>query len=578
MQILSLLLLLLTSCTNNSHRSDNWIGEPNSGFRNLKSVTTQHYSISSGHQLASEAGAEIMKQGGNAVDAAIAAQLVLNVVEPHSSGIGGGGFFLYFDAKTKQTIFFDGRETAPRKVKPDMFLDQNGKPKKFSDAVKGGLSVGTPGILKALKAAHQSYGKLPWKKLFTPAIRIANDGFPVSKRLNLLAHKIDYLKDSQEAAEIYLNASKKPKAVGAIIKNPKLAETFTIIAEQGIKPFYQGKIANDIVTTVQQSKNNPGYLTLSDLKNYRSKQGKLICLKYRAQYNVCSMPSPSGGVTLLQILGILENFDLKNFKPNSVETVHLISEATKLAYADRNQYVADIANVPLKQMLNKKYLKKRAALIDIQHALTNINAGKFTKQNYAKNSANAEPPSTTHLSIIDREGNAVSLTSSIEYFFGSALSVDGFLLNNQLTDFSFEPKKEGKVVANRIAPGKRPRSSMSPTFVFDEKNNLILTIGSPGGPRIIQFVAKTIIYHLDFGLDIQQAISAPNFIALNNVIELEEKTPLTKLSSQLQKLGHNTKIIPITSGLNAIAINNNENKKTLIGGTDPRREGEVNGI
>ncbi len=556
----------------NIYHPDNWIGEPNSGTRNLHAVSGNKFMIASGSEIASKAGKEMLERGGNAVDAIIAAQLVLNVVEPHSSGIGGGGFLLYYDAKTKKTIYFNGRETAPMKANERMFLNDKGEARQFSDAVRGGLSVGTPGLLKILKAAHDKYGKLPWSDLFTPAIKVARSGFPVSERFHKLSKQISYLKDFSETSEIYLDKNKKPFAVGAKITNEKIANTFEIIAKQGIGPFYNGQIAEDIVNAVQNSKINKGYLEIGDMKNYQGKSGDLICASYRTIYKVCSMPLPSsGGVTTLQILGILENFDLSKYKADSLEAIHLISEATRLAYADRNEYIGDVANVPIKEMLDKKYLKSRAALINMDRALEKVEAGKFSKKHLSSNNA-VELPSTTHLSAIDKDGNAVALTSSIEYFFGSAISVDGFLLNNQMTDFSFEPEKNGKPVANRVEPGKQPRSSMAPAFVFDKDNNLIMVVGSPGGPRIIQFVTKAIVNHLDFGLDIQESISIPTFVVLNNIIELEQGTEIVQLKSPLEKMGHQVKILDIVSGIHAITIDTKAKNK-LTGGADPRREG-----
>jgi gamma-glutamyltranspeptidase/glutathione hydrolase len=312
--------------------SDSWIGEPSSGFRNLKTVGGKKYMISSADALATKAGEEILAKGGNAIDAAIAAQLVLNVVEPHSSGIGGGGFLLYYNAKQHNTLYYNGRETAPAKAHSKMFLDENGKAREFSDAVRGGLSVGVPGLLKILKAAHEKSGKLPWADLFTPAIAIAKNGFVVDQRLYTLSSHISYLKNFDETAEIYLNKDGSAKKIGDVITNPKMAETLKIIANDGVDSFYSGKIANDIVTAVNNTKINPGYLSLEDMKNYQIKVGDLICRQYRVKYKVCSMPLPSsGGVTLLQILGILENFDLAKLKPNSKEAVHLIVEATRLS-------------------------------------------------------------------------------------------------------------------------------------------------------------------------------------------------------------------------------------------------------
>ncbi len=554
--------------------SDAWVGEPASNFRELKSVKAKKHVVVTADEAASKAGEEMLEKGGNAIDAAIAAQMVLNVVEPQASGIGGGGFLLYYDAKSKKTSYFNGRETAPAKAYPEMLL-KDGKPREFNDVVQGGLSVATPGALKILKETHEKYGKLKWAELFEPAIKLARDGFIVSPRLHTLMANISYLKNFDEAAKIYLKADKTAYKVGEMIKNPAFAKTLQTIANQGIEPFYKGEIANDIVDAVQHSKINPGVLSTKDLKNYRSKKGDLICAQYREKYKICSMPLPSsGGVTVLQILGILENFDLAKLKPQSPESVHLVMEATRLAYADRNEYLGDISGVPLSKMLDKNYLKSRAALIDRKKALKKVEAGKFAEtKNLTFNNAAVELPSTTHLSIVDDEGNAVSFTSSIEYFFGSALMVDGFLLNNQMTDFSFLPEINGKPIANRIEPNKQPRSSMTPTFVFDQNDKLLMVVGSPGGPRIIQYTLRTILSVLDWKLDVQKAISMPNYVVLNDVVELEKNTAITKLQKPLKKMGHQVLIKDLTSGIHAITIENDGVK----GGADPRRDGVARG-
>ncbi len=571
---------LAEKSASNFSLSDIWIGEPDSGFRDLKLVEGKKYMVASATELSSKAGAEMLNKGGSAIDAAIATQLVLNVVEPHSSGIGGGALLLYYDKKSGKTIYFNGRETAPAKAHNDMFLNKEGKPREFSDAVRGGLSVGTPGLLKAMKEAHVAYGKLPWSELFKPAIRIAREGFEVSERFHNLSAQISYLKDFGETAEIYLNKEGKPHKVGDRITNKKLANTLERIAEKGTHSFYRGEIASDIVAAVQNSRFNPGYLSLSDMKNYRVKKGDLLCAKYRKN-KICTMPLPSSGATMLQILGILENFDLSKLRANSPEAVHLITEATRLAYADRNEYLGDSSLVSLDSLLDKKYLRSRAGLIKKGRAMEQVEPGKFAvnHKNLAMNNRAVELPSTTHLSILDADGNAVSMTSSIEYFFGSAISVDGFLLNNQLTDFSFEPEKNGKKVANRLEPGKQPRSSMSPTFIFDEQDKLVMVLGSPGGPRIIQFVVKAITNHFDFGLDVQESIALPSFVVLNNVIELEKGREITKLKPMLERMGHKTKVIEIVSGIHAITIDEKEIEGVKIqGGADPRREGVAIGL
>ncbi len=556
-----------------SYSSDVWIGEGFSGFDDYKVSTAKKFMISASEKLATEAGKLMLKKGGNAVDAAIAAQMVLNVVEPQSSGIGGGVFILYYDSKSKKTIYFNGRETAPELAKSDIFLDKKtGKPREFIDVVGGGLSVATPGALKALKAAHEKYGKLSWGELFEPAIKIAENGFVLSEKIYAILKSQPHL-TRFGSMKIYYDEFGQPKKVGEIIKNLELAKTFRTIAKEGIEPFYRGKIAQNIVSAVRNSPINPGLLSLSDLKNYHIKTGDLLCRNYRIKYKICSMPLPSsGGVTLLQTLGILENFEIAKMKPLSIESVHLISEATKLAYADRNEYVADSADVPISKMLDSNYLKQRAALINMDRALENVAPGNFSSKKNRANNVN-EKPSTTHLSIVDADGNAVSMTSSIEYFFGSVLMVDGFVLNNQLTDFSLAPKINGKDVANRLMPGKQPRSSMTPVLVFDKNDNLLMVVGSPGGPRIIQYVLKAVIAYLDWGYDIQQAISLPNHIALNNVIELEDRTSLSELKPELEKLGHKVVVTDITSGIHGVVIG----KNYISGGADPRRHGSADG-
>lgn len=566
--------LSIISCSNSEYfyknlaSNDDWNGDGDVGFSEYKSVVGKKYMIATSEKLASEAGAEILKNGGTAIDSAITAQMVLNVVEPHSSGIGGGLFLLYHDKKSKKNTYFNGRETAPLNSFPEMFLDNEGNPQKFLDVVGTGLSVATPGALHALKNAHQKYGKIKWQKLFEPAIKIAREGYPLTEKMYVNLKSIKHL-SSSDGMKIYFDRDGKPKKVGTVIHNYQLAKTLETIANKGIKIFYEGQIAKNIEFAVKNSKKNSGFLNIQDLKNYRSSTGDLLCGTYRKKYKICSMPMPSsGGVTILQTLGILENFDLQSLGVNSKESVHLIAEATKLAYADRNQYLADAKNVPIKEMLDKNYLKARAKIIDLNHANENVRPGDFTtaKKVFYKT---IEKPSTTHLSIVDKYGNAVSMTSSIEYPFGSTIAVDGFILNNQMTDFSFVPKFKNELVANRVEPLKQPRSSMSPTFVFDEKNKLIMVLGSPNGPRIIQHVLKTLIATLDWNLDIQEAVSLPNFIALNDFIELEQNKNITLLKKPLQKLGHKVKITNVTSAIQAIKIAD----KKLYGAADPRRKG-----
>ncbi len=569
-------LFFLTSCISvKNHNNDEWVGDAYSGFADYKSVIGKNYMIATSEKVASEVGAEILKKGGNAIDSAIAVQMVLNVIEPHSSGIGGGLFLVYYDNKTKKTIYFNGRETSPAKSFPEMFLDENGKAKNFYDVVTTPLSVATPGALYALKKAHQKYGKIKWRDLFQPAIKIAKEGFKISPKIYANLKNIKHLPKAEDL-KIYYDKNNKPKPVGTVIYNFKLAETFEKIANQGIGIFYQGEIAENIEDKLQNSGQIKGLLTKNDLKNYRSKTGNLLCKKYRQKYKICSMPLPSsGGITILQILGILENFDLTKYQINSSQYIHLVAEATKLAYADRNFYLGDNKNIKLKKLLDKNYLQQRANQINLDKANNNVKNGEIHnlihKEIYQ---ANFEKPSTTHISILDKFGNAVAMTSSIELQFGSTLMVDGFMLNNQMTDFAFTPKINNKLVANRIEPNKQPLSSMSPTLVFDENNKLILVLGSPNGPRIIQHVLKVLIACLDYKIDIQQAISMPNFIALNGNLELEKNSEIINLKKPLQNLGHFVKIIDITSAIQAIKIENNK----IYGGADPRRQGVAIGF
>ena len=553
--------------------------EISSGFFAKEQLETKEFMVVSGHIVASEAAQKIIQKGGSAIDAAIAAQLVLNVVEPHASGIGGGGFLLYYDAKKQKSSFFDGRETAPQNINPDIFLDKNGDNKNFKEALKGGASVGVPGLLKMLKMAHSEHGKLPWFELFNDAINVAALGYHVTPRINNLIANTPHIKEFKEMKELFFQ-DKKPRAINDIIKNPDLANSLREIAANGINSFYQGKLGEEIVNKVQNSKINKGSLTLKDLANYKALSGDLICLNYRKN-KVCSMPMPSsGGVTLLQILGILENFDLTQMEPYSIESLHLINEAMRLAYADRNTYTADSAfvDVPIKKMLDKKYLKERSFLINVDAAMINVYPGEFSQLNspkYAHYQNKYEPPSTTHISILDKEGNAVSLTSSIEYSFGSGLMAGGFILNNQLTDFSFKSKVNQKLVANRIEAGKKPRSSMSPTFVFDKNDKLIMIVGSPGGARIISYVAKTIIATLDWQMDIHEAVNEPNFNKMNDTLELEEESYFSDFKPDLEKIGHKVKVRDLTSGIHAIFIDNE--RKIISAGIDKRREGAATG-
>lgn len=541
-------------------------------WQNKELVSAQNYMIVTGHELASIAADKIIKQGGNAVDAAIAAQLVLNLVEPHASGIGGGGFFLYYDAKSKQRYFYDGRETAPKNIKEDVFLNEDGSARDFFEALAGGVSVGVPGLIKMLEHVHKDFGKLAWSELFTEAIRLSKEGFSMSERLHKLSDKTNHIKEFAATKDYFYDANGQAIKINEIIKNPEFAQSLSKISKHGSDVFYKGEIADNIIAAVNNAPLNPGSLEKSDFIKYKSRRGELICLDYR-NYEICSMPMPSsGGVAILQSLAILENFDLSQSEANSLESIHLISEAMRLAFADRNYYAADdrFIYVPVHEMLDKDYLKKRSYMLNIDTALDQVAPGKFVGSERIEEKKQFEPSSTTHISIIDKEGNAASFTSSIEYSFGSGLLVDGFLLNNQLTDFSFLPEKDNEKLANRVQPYKKPRSSMSPVFVFNEAGDLIMIVGSPGGSRIIPYVLKTIIAVLDWKLDINTAVRLANFTKMGEYLELEEDSDIVNLSQELEAKGHKVKIRDLTSGINAIVISPDG---IIYGASDPRREG-----
>ena len=529
--------------------------------------------IAAANPLAAEAGRDILRAGGSAVDAAIAAQMVLNLVEPQSSGIGGGGFLLHYAAASGEIAAYDGRETAPKAAHPYMFLDGSGKARTFFDAAVGGLSVGVPGLLRMLELAHREHGRLPWERLFEPAISLAEEGFEVSPRLHKLLAGDKHLKTFAAPAGYFYEPNGTAKPVGAKLVNRPLARTFRIIASFGADAFYSGPVAEAIVDAVRGVSGNPGVMTATDLAAYETKKRDPVCLSYR-EWLVCGMPPPSsGGITTLQILGLLQGFDLGALGAGSPRAVHLISEASRLAFADRDTYIADpdFVPVPTAGLLDPGYLESRARGIsefrgmgEAQPGMPGVGAGLRQAPGTAEHGV-----STTHLSVLDVDGNAVAMTSSIENAFGARLMVHGFLLNNQLADFSFLPNRDAAPIANRVESGKRPRSSMAPVLVFDASGRVVMAIGSPGGSRIIGYVIKVLVGVLDWKLDIQAAIDLPNFVNRNGATELEKGTPILAIAADLEALGHAVEARDMNSGLHGIAVS----QGAITGGADPRREG-----
>jgi gamma-glutamyltranspeptidase/glutathione hydrolase len=498
---------------------------------------------------------------------------VLNLVEPQSSGVGGGAYILYWDAGAKTLTSIDGRETAPTAATPELFLDAVGQPLPRERAMASGLSVGVPGVLAALKLAHDKYGKLPWEDLFQPAIALAGEGFPVSERLAAMLEDADPASFAPDARRYFFDPQGRPLPTGYRLANPALAETFEMIARSGADAFYGGDLARDIATFVQADPRGPGKLTAEDLAAYRAKEREPVCTLYRLN-RVCGMgPSSSGGVAVAQVLGIVEPFAL-GAAPLEARAVHLIAEAERLAFADRARYLADsdYVPVPLAGLLDPNYLTGRRALIDPERAQAQVAAGSppNTRQGAFGNDRHRANGGTSHISIVDDAGNALSMSTSIENAFGARSMVRGFLLNNQLTDFSFLPLDEaGRPIANRVEGGKRPRSSMDPTVVFGADGAPRYVLGSPGGPAIILYNLKTLIALIDWGLNAADAAALVNFGATESAILLEPGAAFDPLAALLSAMGHEVRRTHMTSGEHVIAVT----PEGLEGSADPRREG-----
>ena len=570
---------LTISVASAQQASDTTAPEKASAVTSAKRVETKRYMVAAANPLAAEAGRAVIEKGGSAADALVAVQTVLGLVEPQSSGLGGGAFLVYYDAASQKLTTFDGRETAPMEATPKLFLDDQGQPLKFMAAVVGGRSVGTPGTVRLLETVHRKYGKANWAGLFTAAERLATDGFEVSPRLGtLLAAEGDKLKTDDATIRYFFDDGGAPLKIGTLLKNPAYAETLRTIASGGADAFYSGPIAQAIVKAVREAKGNPGVLSLSDFANYRVKEREPVCLAYRA-LDICGMgPPSSGGVAVGQMLGILENFDLKGLGPDNVESWRLIGDAQRLAFADRERYLADpdFVPAPIKGLLKKEYLGERARLLDTDKALAKdaVKSGEPTWDHallFGRGEA-IELPSTSHISIVDRDGNVASMTTTIENGFGSRLMVNGFLLNNELTDFSFKTHDGSLPVANRVEPGKRPRSSMAPTIVMKDGKPL-MAIGSPGGSQIIGYVAQALVAYIDWGMPVEQIVAQPHLINRFGTYDIEAGTRAETLMEPLKSLGYEVKAGEMTSGLQAIEITD----RGLAGSADPRREGIATG-
>jgi gamma-glutamyltranspeptidase/glutathione hydrolase len=551
--------------------------EPPSGWTAKKLATARQYMVAAGHPLAVEAGLAMLARGGTAVDAAIATQVTLGLVEPQASGLGGGAFFLHYDAKDRRVSAIDGRETAPAGATPSLLMKPDGKPAGFQDAVVGGRAVGVPGTVRLLEVMHARHGKLAWSALFAPAIALAEKGFPMSARVFTLLEKDKGLSDNPAARAYFFTAEGRPKPVGTIMRNPEYAMTLRAIAKKGADAFYTGEIAQDIAAAVARHPGNPGSMTVDDLAHYRVRDVEPLCGTYRA-WRLCGMPpSSSGGIAVLQMLGIFAGRDMAKVRPNSAEAVHLFAEAGRLAFADRNRYVADdrFVDVPVKGLVDAGYLADRAKLIRADRSLGRAQAGTPPGAKLAlADDPVDEVAGTSHIAVVDARGNAVSMTTTIEGFFGAKQMVRGFLLNNELTDFNFSPVEDGAPVANAVAPGKRPRSSMAPFIVFDgTSGRLEQVVGSPGGSLIINYVAKTLVATLDWKMDMQSAIDLPNLGSRNGPTEIEKGTELERAADALKAIGHDVRAIDMTSGLAGIR----RTSAGWEGGADPRREGVARG-
>ncbi|MED7679526.1 gamma-glutamyltransferase [Rhodobacteraceae bacterium IMCC15231] len=579
---------LLTTCLNAQQASDQVMPETDTELAvNFESISTEvaksleakakgdpvfakNWMVSVANPHAAAAGARVLSEGGTAADAMVAVQAVLGLVEPQSSGIGGGAFLVWYDSKSGEITTLDGRETAPLAATPRLFQNENGERLKFWDAVVGGRSVGVPGTPALMEAAHKKWGQNSWNSLFSEAIDLADNGFAVSPRLAaLVARDAERLGRFSDTAD-YFYPNEQPLVEGYLLTNPAYADLMRRMAKDGAEVIYSGDIARAIIDTVRGAEKNPGVLSLTDLQIYKVKERPAVCAPFRG-YQVCGMgPPSSGALTVGQILGLLNQFPPGS--SNDPQTLRLIGDASRLAFADRGRYMADSDFVPMptKGLLAQDYLSERAKLLNGPGSLTEAVPGnpEYSHASLWADDVSLELPSTSHISIVDRFGNALSMTTTIENSFGSRLMTHGFLLNNELTDFSFSSHRNGVPIANRVEPGKRPRSSMSPTIILND-GRPTLVIGSPGGSRIIGYVAEAIVAHIDWGMNVQAAVSIPHAINRFGTYDLEKGTSLEAMVAPLEELGYKVNLRSLNSGLHAISIGENG----LFGGADPRREG-----
>lgn len=557
-----------------------WIGIASlaiaAGAQAQEPVRAHEQMVVAANPHATRAGIGILRRGGSAVDAAITVQLVLSMVEPQSSGIGGGAFLLHFNGSepdASRVTAYSGRETAPAAAGPGMFQSDGN----FQNLFYGGVPVGVPGVMRMLELAHREHGRLPWAELFEPAIALAERGFEISPRLYFLLDRAAGNARAEGFLDHYFDESGNALETGTLLVNDEYAATLRLLAEQGADAMYTGPLAEAIVERVHDNAIGEGLMTLEDLAGYRPEKLEALCSAYR-EWRVCGPRLPSsGGMTVQQMLGLLERFDMPGLSSDPVTAMHLFAEAGRLAFADRNLYMADpdFVDVPVEALMSPAYIRQRSALIDPEHAIGNVTAGQPMPEaaSLFAPSPVSELTSTSHFSIVDRFGDAVSMTSSVQGAFGSQLMVGGFILNNQLTDFVFQPEQDGRLVANRAEGGKRPLSSMTPSMIFDSDGRLHFLIGSPGGTRIIGYVAQAIVSVLDFGMNVQDAVAAPHYLSRGGPIELEQGTDIVAHADALRALGNGVAVSGLNSGLHGIVIDYTDDGRVLFGGVDPRREG-----